>query len=209
MVKFCNENYASPDNYSAVPALFRLPSGVRIEDSDWKDSIYRFRNFQEATVRFQEGSVKDLPVNLDFTSGKFITLNVDGEPTSIRQPISTVAVGDVTFFNHKAYGQLEIVYHGAISLALKKEIIKRGITSKTTAEAFGLLHEDVFEIATTCFFVKNNRVLKASRRTLKMLFPKHKDDIDGYVIRNNPNFSSKKDLIELLNWCYKLQAVAM
>jgi hypothetical protein len=207
MVKFCNDNYVTVNDYTGDPVTLRLPVDSKLEQSMWKDSIYRFNQFSEGIVKYADGSKNEsMLVNLDYSAGSFNTLDEKGDTIRVpmTQSITTVVTDDAVFSNDPVHGVLEVVRQGPISLGLKKQITKREFVSKSVAESFHLPHENVFEIERSYFFIRKNKAFRATPKMLISFLPQHKKEIEDYLNQHTLNFDSERDLTQLLSYCSQL-----
>jgi len=207
MVKFCNDNYIAMDDYTRDPVTLRLPVDSNLEQSVWKDSIYRFNQFNEGIIKYADGRKSEsMLVNLDYSSGSFYTLNKKGDTirVSMADRITTVVTDDAVFTNDPLHGILEVVQQGRISLGFKKQITKREFVSKSAAESFQLPYESVYEIERSYFFIRKNKAFRATPKMLISLLPKHKKEIGDYLSQHTLNFNSERDLTQLLSYCSQL-----
>lgn len=204
MVKFCNSMYVAPDDYNGYPGKLRLAMGTTLQQSAWKDSIYRFRQFKPATVRYQGGDNEETLFNLDFFSG---LKAIDAKGDTIKsKKISIVTTDDgQTFINDELFGPMEVLYYGPVNLGVKKQICDRGnFMSKSAADGLGLPFEKYYEIENTCFFIRKDKVFKATPALLMGYFPGQKQEIKKYLDQRKPDFNSPGDMTELLGWLGRL-----
>lgn len=208
IVKFCNDNYVAPDKENVIHNTLRVPINTALENSIWRDSIYRLSQFDDALIRYMEGPVDgSRRLNFDFTTGWFKTINYKGDTIPLTAPrkLVTVNIDGVIFMNDGVEGPMEILKQGVVSLGIKKRIVPNDeFTVKQAGEAYSISREKVYEIERSYFFIKKNRAFPATPRMLITLFPKYKQNITEYILTNNPDFDSREDIVKLLAYCERL-----
>jgi hypothetical protein len=208
IVKFCNDNYVAPAQKSVVRRTLRVPHNTDLKNSAWRDSIYRFHEFDDALIRYTEGPVDaSRRLNFDFTTGWFKTINYKGDTIPLAPPhrVVTVNIDGVIFMNDGIEGPVEVRKQGIVGLGVKKRIVpKDEFVVKQADEAYSISREKVYEIERSYFFIKKNRAFAATPKMLITLLPKFKRQIAEYLVANNLDLDNSADIIKLLSYCERL-----
>jgi hypothetical protein len=210
VVRYCNENYSGPVHSENPLLVLRIPAKTSIMQSAWKDSVYRFNGFQEALISFESGSKREtIEVDYNLVTGWFDTRDKTGDTLALStgNRIKIANVDGVAFLNDGASGLVEILMHGKIGLGLKKRIVLQGESNANVdslVAVYLIPREKVYYLENTYYFIRKERCILANARTLMSLFPGRKEEITKYISTYDPDFSSKKDLMDLLTYCTQL-----
>jgi hypothetical protein len=217
-----NTDCFSQQSANAKPELYRVRPYETIRSSVWKDSLYRFDNFQEGRVRFINGVSKTYKLNYSLASGEMEFIDASGDSLILNgtPDLRLVNVGGRIFFHHPRAGYIEVLLQMPIALGVKrilsverKEVVGDngyGQTSFVTTSVSSFYrmsgsgfsnYDIIYEKASVYFFIdRKNMPVLASRFSLFKLFPDHRTELRSYLRKNRVNFRRERDMLDLTNY---------
>jgi hypothetical protein len=213
--------------YSQSTELMRLKAGETVTETSWRDSIYRFQDFQDGKIIFYNGisPVYKINYNLYFTEMDMIDDKGDTITVKDSKDLKLVSIKGHVFFHEYRKGYYEILVQLPIALAVKdklanvrKEIVTNngyGTSTENTSSVTSYRNnfrnpysnrDQLFKRSKSYYFIDpDNRVHGASKSSLLKLFPNHKLKIEEYIEINNPDFRAEQDLISITRFCGQFQ----
>lgn len=202
IVKFCNEKIASDSTVGLA-----IPADSDIRHSDWRDSVYRFTSFAEASVVYGAGRRETLrAMNYNLVKQCLEVINEEGDTVRVinSDGVRLVNIDGITFLYNDKYGPIEVILQGKTALGLQKRIVFDGEFNAKLDSLVGsniIPREKVYHLENIWFFITGSKATPATARALLSLYPKHKQEISDYITTNNIDFRSKADLLSLLTYC--------
>ena len=207
--------------YSQLTETITVPAGSSFDELYSK--IYNYPHFKEGVVLFKAGNTTKGRFNynlyegeVQFISGKGDTLNLAG-----KNDIKNIIIGGDTFlFNNEC---LQILTASPkAKLAVSKRIRFTNLqkigaygTANTTGSITSFnsfvfngrinnltVQENMVFTKTSKFYVLDNAFnsLPANKKNVLKLFPQYKNEIENYLIKNNPDFNIQKDLVAFIDY---------
>lgn len=207
-------------SYAQKAELLRLPLLTDVSDVPWKDSVYRFNNFQRGNIhytkKFDVKSNELLNYNLYYEGVVFINSVNDTVIVSDPRLIDKVEIGSNTFLY--LYGKCfyEMILDIPIALVVEKKFVLRNLGQKsvgyqtveretTSLEVRGVVtdFDRFYEITPRYFLLDRDKkkLYNITKSSLTRLFPKKKSEIGSYLSKRNVDLESRADLIELITFC--------
>lgn len=204
--------------------VITVKAGTPVRDYFPVQVRYRYLDFPEGQVQFNNGNVIAGRFNYNFLSGEmeFIqsadTLSIDN-----KKDISFITVGQDIFYYSNGY--LELIFDGLVKVGLLqffrlKEVVKKGAFGNTTRgasldsynlDARGDFHwwvpgEDlVFQKTQKYYFTTpESSFIQLTRTNILQRFPRDKESIKKYLKSNKVNFNSAADLLKLAEFLSSL-----
>lgn len=202
--------------------LYRERPYENITTTSWRDSLYRFDQFQEGRVRFINGFSKNYKLNYSLASGEMEFIDASGDSLVLdgTADLRLVNVGGNIFFHHPKVGYIELLLQMPIALGVKrflgverKEVVgdngygqqtftTSAVSSfyRTSPSAFSN-YDILYEKVNQYFFIDGRNVPRvANRYSLLKLFPDHRVELKQYLRRNRVNFRREGDMLNLTNY---------
>jgi len=206
--------FSSFQTLHSQPGNFlKLPQFADVLSVPWKDSIYRFPEFQKGKITYNTGQLDhefDLNYNLYFEKIDFISSSGDTLSITNTREIKTIQIGHAWFIHDYTKGFFELILDLPVSLAVKKQFVFRNSKVRGAvhfADLRGVVgnHDRFYEIVPRYVFVdKNGGVHRPTRGTILKLFSDHSEKVTSYLRNHRPDFESREDLVSLLNYCNPL-----
>lgn len=193
--------------YSQHHNLLKLPLLTNISSVSWKDSIYRFPEFQKGKITYTKGMLEHefyLNYNMYFEKMDFISESGDTLHIGNTREIKEVQIGNTWFFHDYKKGYYEVILKLPVALAVKNQfaLVRSGAINYGDERGAAADYDRYYQILPIYFFVdKNNNVHRAIRASILKLFPDHKTEVSAYLQKHSPDFNSQKDLVDLLTYC--------
>jgi hypothetical protein len=212
------DGYGSTSVYDRVVTLptgkhfFIIPPNKTWDQQNWKDSVYRFEKFQSGKLEMTNGFIP--------SHRPMINYNVMFEAIDIKQPtgeivrmrrspaIKFVWIGDQKFYNDPAFGYVEILLDGKISVARKTYMdALYELSNGNRYPMSSLMDTKVPSTKATQYFWQMEqylivdpdlKVVRASAPVLKRILPKRKKEIKGFIRGNHIDFRKKEDIMKVV-----------
>jgi hypothetical protein len=204
------------------PTNYYVRSHESLRNTVWKDSLYRFNDFQDGRVKFITGLSKTYKLNYSLASGEmeFIDINGDSLVLDGTPDLRLVNVGGWIFYHHPRVGYIELLLQMPIALGVRRilsvesrEVVGDngyGQTSFATTSVYSFRGTpsslnrdyDILYTKTNVFFFidRQNVPMVATRFSLYKLFPEHKLALRSYLRENRINFRKERDMVALTNY---------
>jgi hypothetical protein len=182
------------------------------------DSLYRFPEFREAKVTWNDKSSSFYPgkMNYNLFTGNMDIVDGKSDTVKFSRWSDTKIVnldGDI-FFRDLQRGYLEILLQGEMMLAVKSTFVL--VTDKAILEGAGFKdqvsgssvsyktlanHDRLYQLQRTYYLLNRNQAHEANKLSILKLMPKHRDEVIAYINENNVSFSDEQDLMGLTTFC--------
>lgn len=204
--------------WAQSPPLFKLPARTSIHQATWKDSIYRFPEFQDGKIIFMTGFSPDKTVkfnyNLFFGQVDFIDKNGDTLQVKPSKELKEINIGGHSFYHDDHQGYIEILYKAPISLGVwtflnfedpKHERAYYSYYQAVDTRGDQSIRDRYYRLIHVYFLIdRNNKLHKVLKPTVLKLFPGHKKEIIKYLDDHNVDFLREQDLMALMQYCNAL-----
>jgi hypothetical protein len=202
-----------------IATRYRVRPYETVTSTVWKDSVYRFNNFEEGRVRFINGFSKTYKLNYSLASGEMEFIDANGDSLQLHgtPDLRLVNVGGRIFFHYPTAGYIEVLLQMPIALGVKRilsverrevvgdngygqtSFVTTSVSSFYRASPSGLSNYDVlYEKANVYFFIDRRNVpVLATRNSLFRLFPEHRTALRMYLRQNRVNFRKEPDMMAL------------
>jgi hypothetical protein len=201
--------YAQRTNYYTLPAF------TDVSKVPWRQSVYRFPEFQKGKITYTQGFVLDYEFDLNYNIyyEKMDFIHSSGDTLSITntREIKSIQVGNKSFFHDYNTGYYEVLVALPLALAFRNQFVLEGVeysngqmASRSGADVRGIaINQDrIYKKGFSYFFIdQNNEVHKATRASLLNLFPDYSTEIKSYLLEHPIDFESQEDLIALTSYC--------
>jgi hypothetical protein len=198
--------------------VYTLERGKRLDNVDWKNSVYRFANFQEGSLNFASRNINSMKAlynyNIFFDRMEIISERGDTVPLANTGSIQFITMNDNVFFNHSKKGFLEIVQIGKLNLGIKHSV--KAFMDSGTGQRF-LINPDFFRTIATKYdrvYTKEKQfflisedltIYRPTIHAFETLLHDYKDEISGYFKTNKLDLRKEEDLFSLINFCKTLK----
>jgi hypothetical protein len=198
--------------------VYTLERGKRLDNVEWKNSVYRFPNFQEGSLNFTSRNTTSLKAlynyNIFFDRMEIISERGDTVPVANTGNIQFITMNDNVFFNHKTKGFLEIVQIGKLNLGIKHSV--KAFMESGTGQKF-LVNADFFRTIATKYdrvYTKEKQfflisedltIYRPTIHSFMTLLPNYKDKVSDFFKTNKLDLRKEPDLFSLINYCKTLQ----
>ncbi len=201
LVRYCNEKSASIPKRSEGARL-DVPIHTGVQETIFRDSIFRLPEFSdEATLVFKDGKrvTPKYPINFNQKDGLLQWINSSGDTTSVGQregPISYVVLDGITFLHNESLGWIEILIQGKVALAMRKRVVEQSLVS---------VDRKLIQIETQYYYLKGDKILPATARSLLAFFPRNRKQIEAYLSANTISFYDRADIAKVLGFASSLR----
>lgn len=203
-----------------------IPAGQSLSDVVSIDRIYRYPKFTQGKIYFKDGTVTAANLNYNFLNGEIEFIAPKGDTLAIAKDlmlnIKIIAIDSNFFYYNDGY--FEEIEENNTGKLLKREQyrVKRrekigGYDQPTSTSAistysnftFGngssgrqnklVVKETITLVKVTEYFFADqyNSFLRASKKNIIKVYPKMKDQIEAYLLKNNVDFNNGKDVQKL------------
>lgn len=202
--------------YSQDSKLLALPRFRDVSGVSWKNEIYHLPEFQKGSVTLATGfKLKEtLHLNYNIYYERMDFLQKSGDTTSIGNPqqVKLIEIGSRTFYHDYKSGYYEVLVESSVSLASKPTLSlvrtegNCGDVSLALETRGAVMDCDRLYVKKTllAFIDQNNKIWSPSRASLIKLFPSHRKEILAYLLEQDVDFESEKDVIKLYTYCNEL-----
>jgi len=201
--------YAQRVNY------FTLPPLTDVAKVPWRQSTYRFPEFQKGKITYTKGFELDHEFDLNYNIyyEKMFFISSSGDTLSITntREIKSVQIGNKSFFHDYISGFYEVILPLPVALVFRNKFVLKEIEynsgvrrDATFTEVRGVPTDfaRIYEKDFLYFFVdQKNELNKATKPSILKLFPDRQVEIQGYFLEHPVDFESREDLIELTTFC--------
>ncbi|SHH80956.1 hypothetical protein SAMN04488109_5562 [Chryseolinea serpens] len=192
--------------------LFKLGSGKDVNRMPWRDSVYRFSQFQSAVVTYSNKFIHPASVCMNYNAyfehmflvdekGDTLQLQYGPETRTIRM----ITLGDVDFLHDDRLGYIEVLSAGPVALGAKHNFVLVSTSRRVSVYDFRGERADYvreYKKDVEYFFIgRDNTVYPAFPPTMSKLFPAHKEAIKTFIDDHRINFKQEKDLLLLVDFC--------
>lgn len=205
--------------YAQPSPLLKLPAHTHVAKVSWRDSIYRFPDFQFGRITWATGfaPVDTFRLNYNLYFAQLDLINAKGDTVQVKpsRELKLVQIGGNIFYHDDRRGYIEVLYQAPISLGVLTILstVKmvyasgsfEGTSSGMDTRGIPSVYDRYYKRATTYFFIDgNNKLHKAIRPSVLKLYANHKKAINAYLDENKIDFTRERDLFQLLNFCNRL-----
>ena len=213
-----------------APDVIRVKGGIGKEKSIPFNERYRYEQFHDGKVLFQNGSAAGAKLNYNILLGEMQFIDAKGDTLALaNEPaVRLVGVGQDLFMFDQAKGYLEVIAdYSAAKLAVKQGLkttkVERksaydqssGASAITNYQFHSAGNASIAKLDTkgdlllikdrSYFFIdQNNRFHPANKASLLKVFAKHRDQINTYLASEATDFSKEDDLKKILKYCSEL-----
>lgn len=225
MKRFCSALLICVILYPASKAhgqgdhLYTLPKNGDVRRMPWRDTVYRFPQFESGVVTYtgKFDHYAKVCMNYNMYYEHMFLINEKGDTLELAdgpeaRAIQMIRLGDVEFLHHKSLGYVEILSRGPVALGVKHIFIlmARDIgpgshpLSHSPADLRGA-REDfarIYKKGEEYYFIDaKNMIHPAHLTAIRKLFPEHKKAINTFISERQIDFKQKNDLLMLVNFC--------
>lgn len=208
------QSFSSGEVYYSEAQVFKLKAWTTMNKREWNNVIYRFPEFQEASMVLRGGFSPSIKLRLNFNIylEKIEIITESGDTTDFPNSaeIKSIKTADHIFYNDYPNGYVEILYQASVSLGAKHalKMVMENSSGQTFAATDWKLPTSIYDriyMKTDSYFLldSNSQLHKATRPSLLKLFPNSRSHIKRFVRRNKINFKVKNDLFKLLDFVIK------
>ena len=191
-----------------VPIIYTLPAFTDVSKVPWRQSIYRFPEFQKGKITYTRGFVLDYEFDLNYNIyyEKMDFIHSSGDTLSITNTgeIESIQVGNKLFFHDYNTGYYEVLVALPLALGFRNQFVFEGVEYSNgligsapgpDVRGVAVKQDRIYSKGFSYFFIdQNNEVHKATRATLLKLFPDHNAEIKGYLLEHASILSRGKIL---------------
>ncbi|MGC3943870.1 MAG: hypothetical protein QM762_04910 [Chryseolinea sp.] len=175
-----------------------------------RDSLYRFNEFQEGTVVYQDGKMRtyDNALNYNRLSGDLEVIAGNDTISAANSDFITTCILGSTTFLKRPEGFIEIVLNGPVSVGAVRKLALTHSQKPGTSQNRDVANYDPSQIANDVAdydreFTSQNQfyliddhgqIHIPSRSALYRIFPERKKQIDQYINAHKPDLRHEKDL---------------
>ncbi len=200
--------------------VFTLPPNQFWDAQNWKDSVYRFVEFQAGRLEFANGFSPSTQLVLNYNT--FLeTIDVKDEKgigiLKELPELKMIHIGDHKFIHDPAHGYLEIILDGNLSVAKKSFMSAKvgtsngfiypmtGMDVKTQTHQFARYYEPTKLL----YILDQAKVIhRVGTRVLPSLLPSMKGNIKDFVRVNDIDYRKEEDVLKVVRFCNENYAVA-
>lgn len=204
---------------------FIVNSGLKVEDCISIDERFRFPEFTDGKVIFNNGTNSQAKLNynylvreMQFLQGKD-TLSIANE----KEILGIYIAGSIFIFNK---GYMELIFDDKVQVGVKQyfnlmDVRKKDpygdIGSGAATDSYSSLHSSgqynkltvkqdrIFQkISEFYLAVSSREFVSFTKKKVMQLFPKNKKDIEDYLQSNKVDFNSRNDLVRFAEYLSKL-----
>jgi len=205
--------------------FFTVKAGTRVEDCIPFQERYRYPDFLDGKVYFNNGAFSEAKLNYSFLMCEMEYLHSkDTLALTNKSDIRLIVIAKDTFFYDKGY--FELIFDGKIKVAQKQGITLKQVLKQDTygyagsnaaTDSYSSLESDG---RTYKLVLNQDRIFKKksefylatsaggyvhfNKKKVMQLFPNQKGKIDTYLKSNKVDFNSKQDLLWFAEFLNKL-----
>jgi hypothetical protein len=183
------------------------------------DSLYRFSEFQEAKIMWEDKSSTYYPqkMNYNFFTGKMDVVDEKGDTVKFKksQQAKILNLDGNVFYQDFETGYLEILLQGNLALAVrnsfapvteKERLTDAGFMEQAAASTVAnnvpiTNYDRLYELQRTYFFIYKNQVNKVSKMSILRLMSRDREEVIAYMNENNTSIQDEQDLMNLTTFC--------
>ena len=198
--------------------LFKLPAHTHLANVEWRDSIYRFSQFEYGKITLDTGysPEENVMLNYNWYFLQMDMISIDGDTLQVKpiKELKLVTMGGHEFYHDYQIGYLEILCQGFASLgALNYLHTEKTEFHSGLGKVSGAIdvrgapseHDRFYKLVSRYYLLDaENKPVRATRRALVKLFKGHRNVINAYIEDNHVNFANESDLVRLLTFCNQL-----
>ena len=189
-----------------------MESGKDVNRMPWRDSVYRFSQFQSAVVTYSNKFTHSASVCMNYNAyfEHMFLVNEKGDTLQLQygpetKTIRMITLGDVDFLHDERLGYIEVLSPGPVALGAKPNFVLVSTSRPVSVFDFRGERADYvreYKKDVGYFFIgRDNTVYPASPPTISRLFPAHKEVIKAFIDDHRINFKQEKDLLLLIDFC--------
>lgn len=215
------ESLKKPDSSRTV---FYLPAHTRIDQVQWRDSIYRFPSFENGQVTLATGySPKEqirMNYNLYYMQMDYIDKQGDTLQIKPSKELKLMSVNNHLFLHDIKVGYIEVIQQLPVALGVRYMMEtqyidyppggtyrKAGFTPFSDEDQRGaaITLDRYYVKECDYFFIgKDNKLYKAERSSVFKLFGEHKRAVKIYIDEHEVDFENSEHLTNLLIFANEL-----
>jgi hypothetical protein len=217
LLSYCNS--IKPNGTPATQSIFKLKAGLSPFQTDWRDSIYRFAEFQEGRIAYSTGATPKNVARLNYNelTGAMDHMTEKNDTATEVNPrdIRSASIDDHQFYRDPEVGFVEILLQGPLSLAVSNRLIffKREILADSSEATVDKSQSPegshpylFYKKKTTYFFIdSHNHTVEATRESIGRLYRRHEKKIGNFVREQKIDFGRESDLKKLISLINSLE----
>jgi hypothetical protein len=199
--------------------VYTLPPNALWYETDWKDSVYKFKEFQDTRLVFANGFSPStrLRANYNIFLETIDVTTATGEISAMKKltELRTLIIGEHKFIYEPELGYLELVVEGNISIGSKT--IMNCITELSSGYKYALTGFDVRtgrDKKTRYYWPReyyyiisaDGKVHRPGTLTLPLLLPEYKNEIRDFVKEHKIDYRDNDDVSMVVLFCNNLSA---
>lgn len=201
--------------------VFHLPAQKRMDQMQWRDSIYRFPSFQNGTVTLATGfspvGQVRMNYNLYYMQMDYISANGDTLQVKPSNELKLLTIGNHLFLHDMKVGYIEVIKQLPVALGARYimevqyiDYPPGGTYRKVGFSPFSDEDQRGAAISLDRYYLKecdyflisqDNKAHKATSTSIFKLFREHKKAVRIYIDEHSVDFENREDLIRLLIFC--------
>jgi hypothetical protein len=190
------------DSSNPFLRIYKLPSYTSVSKVSWRDSVYRFPNFEYGRITLVTGFSPEEKIRLNYNLylGQMQMITNNGDTSHVKQlkELKFISIGDHLFCHEYNVGYIEVIYKLPVALGVLNIMITADPDQRTTTSDYDRYY---MKKAYYYFIDEDNKPSKATRTLIQRLYYDQRKNIKAYLDENRIDFESKPDLIKLLTFC--------
>jgi hypothetical protein len=200
--KFSGSSDTMIDSSRHMLRIYKLPAYTAVNNVSWRDSVYRFPQFDYGRITLTTGFSPEEKIRLNYNLylGQMQMITTNGDTSHVKQlkELKFISIGDHLFCHDYNIGYIEVIHSSQVALGVLNIMITADVDERTTTSKY----DRYYMKKTYYYFIdKNNKPFKATRASIQRLYPDQRISIKSYLDENRIDFESKPDLIKLLTFC--------
>ncbi|WPP49944.1 hypothetical protein [Catalinimonas niigatensis] len=228
----CIYFYGNHFSFSQGNERFRIGSDEEIEKAIPANERYRFENFRQGEVLFQNGTQANARLNYNLLIEEMQFVDITGDTMSLADEhlIKRIKLGENIFYYDEKSGFVEVIgdytpvklsihqkfttvnaekmgAYGQSSAVSSIKTYSSYSTSNGQRQNLKLKGDVVLAIESIFYLVdQNNRIYKANKSAIRKIFPEQKQAIQEYVKQEAIDFNDEEDLKKLLQYSSEISS---
>jgi hypothetical protein len=182
--------------------IYKLPAYTLISDVSWRDSVYRFPNFEYGRITLSTGFSPEEKIRFNYNLylGQMQMITTNGDTSHVKQlkELKFLSIGDHLFCHDYSIGYIEVIHKSPVALGALNIMITADPDTRTTTSKYDRYY---MKKGYYYFIGKDNNPSKATRASIQRLYPDQRKNLKAYLGENRIDFENQSDLIKLLNFC--------
>lgn len=207
---------------------FTIMPGENILEVIPKQELYAYESFQKGTIWFKNGAKSTASLNYSFLFEEFHFINSKGDTLAIVNPgeVKTAVIGQDSFYyagnrfvkKDTAIGEMILSTAAFFATTDRRKIGAYGTTTDGGTDSYTSfdsptngrleLTPQIITVLTRtrAMFMgdKFNRFLPVNKKNIFSFYPEKEQQLIRYLQKNNVNFFSRRDIIDLIIFMSKV-----